>query len=83
MNTEKIQTIAKNKINLYRSQLDRVKLGKPVKSSFMLSDFSDLIRFYGYVKNKRLKQAKNMLDDFDTFIRESVSDTVYNFLNKE
>jgi len=83
MRTEKIQTIAKNKLKLYNSQLDRIRLGKKVNSSFMLSDFSDLIRFYTYVKNKRLKQAKDMLDDFDTFIRESVSDTVYNFLNKE
>lgn len=46
----------------------------------MLSDFSDLIKFYVFVKNKRFKQAKNMLDDFDTFIRDSVSDTVYSFL---
>jgi hypothetical protein len=80
MKTDKIQTIATNKIKLYVNQLDKVRLGKKVESSFMLSDFSDLIKFYVFVKNKRFKQAKNMLDDFDTFIRDSVSDTVYSFL---
>ena len=80
---EKIQTIARNKLLLYNNQLGKIASCKKVKCDFLLTDYSQLIAFYTLVKNKQFLKAYRVMNEMDTFIRESVSTTIYDFLRTQ
>jgi hypothetical protein len=80
---DKIKKLAKNRIKFYKSQLKRASLGQyPSKTAQFLTliDISELIQYYNLVLKNQYKTAYDYMCDLDTEVRETISETIYEFV---
>jgi hypothetical protein len=68
---DKIKKLAKKRIKFYKSQLKRASLGQyPSKT----------VQYYNLVLKNQYKTAYDYMCDLDTEVRETISETIYEFV---